>query len=325
MEEIKLKGKGGVSAFDVSHDGKFLAVAQHGLKKNDALLSLLDASTYKLLGVLEKFDENSLHALAFDKDGHLLYSKDNYAVHVLDVQTGETVNSVNTRYNRGIIASRYSHKAISLGSYLEVFDVDREELLFRLDGYEAFQITEPGKISGNVSWLDKKPNFDSFIAAPPVACFSTQNDNRVYFTGVNTTSIIGVDLETRQTETLIPDGVLQAKEIKISSADRYLAVSSQMPQGDFVWEIPSGKRVAPSLISDKYRSSSAFGFHPTAPVLASGSRVGYLTIIDLEKEEILYSENIHGAAINQVQFIENGARVLTAGSDGKLKVTAFPG
>lgn len=322
---VKLKGKGGVRALAVSSDGKLLAVAQHGFKYGDAILSLLDATTLGTIEILERYNDNSIYALAFTADdAYLIFSKDDYVVHVMDVSKRKLVNAIETSYNRKIVTSVSSDRAVFSGRYLEVWNVDTEELLFRLEDYEAFKVTKANKNISDVSWVNKHLAVSSFAAEPAQACFSTKEDNKIYYTGVNNPALYMLNLKTGKTKVVIDDGVLQAKEIKVSRDDKFVAVSSRLPQGDFVWKLSTGKRVATSLISDKYYSGSVLDFHPDAPMLALGSYVGFLTIIDLLKEEVYYSEQIHNANINQVQFIDNGNKVMTAADDGRLIITTLP-
>ncbi len=321
---IKLKGKGGVRAFAVSNKGKLIAVAQHGLKTGDAILSILDAATFETIEVIEVYDENSIYALAFTANDDLLYANNDYVVHVFDTQKMKRVDAIETAQVREIVASISSDKALCLGRYLEVWNIEADELLFRLDDYESFQVVEAGKLPRSLSWSVKSNMPDSFVSEPPAACFSAKSDHKIYYAGVNKSKIFSLDMKTKKSKTLINDGVLQAREIKVSKGDKYLAVSSRYPQGDFVWKVDTGERVAESLINDKYGSASAIDFHPSGTMLALGSIVGFLTIVDLQKEEVIFSEKIHDTGINQVRFSESGSSVMTAANDGKLIITVLP-
>jgi WD40 repeat protein len=275
--------------------------------------------------IIEKYNDNSIYSLAFTADSaYLLFSKDDYVVHVMDIRERKLVNAIETSYNRKIIASISSNKVVFSGRYLEAWDIDTEELLFKLEHYEAFKIIKANKTIDNVSWINKDPDIASFVAEPAAACFSTKDDNKIYYAGANDPVLSVLNLKTGKTKVVIDDGVLQAKELKVSQGDKYIAVSSRLPQGDFVWDLGTGKRVATSLISDKYNSGSVLDFHPDIPMLAFGSHAGFLTIVDLIKEEVYYSEKIHDASINQIQFIEKGIKVITAADDGRVIITELP-
>ncbi|MBE7169598.1 MAG: hypothetical protein INR73_03365 [Williamsia sp.] len=311
-----------IIAMDANAGSTLLAVSQQGATEKDPILTLIDLKTRKEIHIIEHYDLNSIPSLAFSHTQDLLlYSKNDEQVEIFDLKKRSITDSIVTSRNRKIRCAKSSGKVVLSGTATEVWDAGNTTLLWREDKYKAFQ--QHGPVSTKdikASWDPAAASRQAFISQPAAACFF-DHDKKILYAGVNEPKIFVYDLQDKSLAPLLHDGPFQCNDLKLSRDEKYLCSLNQVPAGLFVWNLATKERAARQHANEKEAPSSAIDFHPTKNILAIGSATGYLTLLDIEQEKVLFSECIHDTKISQLLFVNEGRHVITASMSGELLLT----
>lgn len=323
-KKIALKDATAITALDIHEGVQLIAIGQQADTKGKVILSLFNADSLELVSIVETYNNNYIPAVAFSRDGKILfYSRDDDMVLLFDTVKLKGMDYfIDNEKNRKIISSTFDDKIIVSGIDLEVWNIDQREKLWDLDNYKAYEICDTFDLSlGNVSWDFKEyPVTIPYIKEPLSACFFNKGQSILYC-GDNKPSITRVNMQTFVEETFINDGVIQSFNMKVDPSEDFLMVSGQIPNGDFIWDTQKKKRVLVNLYNEKFGHSPSFDFHPSKRILAVGSTVGYLSLVDMDNGNFLLSEKIHQGSISQLKFYQGGSKIISGSIDGQVLVT----
>jgi hypothetical protein len=101
---------------------------------------------------------------------------------------------------------------------------------------------------------------------------------------------------------------------------RWIAAIGAGARGCLVWSADSGMPAGSIFCNIDQNNNTAQALHPTRDLIAYGTIAGYVVLIDLRNNAILYMEKLHDARIWDLSFSADGERLATAGDEGTIVV-----
>lgn len=288
-------------------------------------LSLWDVSTKNMVHLLEDEPYTSVVAMNFDYTGKLLVYSTNDDIFMFDVEGGqrEQLLEMPARITKIVSSGTTPRIAIS-GQQTSVYETQANKTLWSLEDYEGFGITE-GLVIPDLprDWRIKIEAY-GFKNEPAVIAISSDG-NHIFLGGHNKGTIEKIDVNSGAVVNEIFPAPLQAFTMSLGCTEKVLAVSSKIPHASFLWDLESGSRILPQLFSERFGGYSSLCLHHTKRLLASGTRVGFVSLKSLEDGKPLFSEQLHEGPVSQVIFGENVKKIFSAGDDGSVHIIDIPG
>ncbi len=318
-EALPTPNKSPILSLAYSSRLKMLAIGQMGNSINAPSLSLWSSSNKRVVNVIDTDTYGNIWALCFDyRDKYLIFSN-NSNLFCLDVESKQKRElKIDNGKIRTLISSKTSPRVIVSGKHVEVLDIDTGKSIWKSNGYEAGAQTRDLQIEGlPTEWATVGDKL-SFVNEPAtIAMFS--NGEAMLIGGHNKGSIEQVEVGTGRVVKTISPAPLQAYMMSLGCNETVVAVSSKIPYANFVWELDSGKRMAPEIFNEQFGGYSSLCLHPTESLMASGSLVGFVSVQDLNAGGFTFSERLHSGRVSQVLFTDK-ATVYSGGDDGEVRI-----
>jgi len=106
----------------------------------------------------------------------------------------------------------------------------------------------------------------------------------------------------------------------IALNDRWVAVIGRGMHGCGVWSRMTGTAAGDRFCKAGQNNNTCQALHPSRPLVAYGTIAGYVVIVDLEANDILYMEKLHRTRLWDMAFSAAGEHLATAGDDGTINV-----
>jgi WD40 repeat protein len=300
--EIQSKNTTNIEQLAFSPDGKFMAIGQQGVSKNQPNLSLWDLSNLNDPKTIESEDNyHFITGLVFVKNGQsLFYAKDDSCVWECDlstfIKTQVPILSISTR---GMRTSKTKNLVAIYGFQQFVYDFVTEKLIW-LNNYEIDR--DLGDICPVVISQESE-----------VFCFFDQKTSSLKF----------LSLETLELLNVIHDVPSQILDLAISSDNKYVAVLSRPDRELYVWSIEKNTKIQFSQLPEDFLlSGNSMAFHPSKNFLFLGANRGSLYTINLDKEEFL-DFDAWDKDIIVSSFSPDGKLFVVGGRYGDLKAMDF--
>jgi WD40 repeat protein len=110
------------------------------------------------------------------------------------------------------------------------------------------------------------------------------------------------------------------EQLSIDDRKRWIAAVGQGMRGCCVWNCDTGLRAGEIFCNTEQNNNTAQALHPAQDLVAFGTLVGYVVLVNLERNEIVYMERLHETRIWDLSFCLDGRLLATAGDDGSIAV-----
>ena len=236
---------------EYSPDGKQFVTLPNG----EGAMKLWDASTGKLIWVVEKTGKN---ALAFSPDGKTLAVGAWGKVRLYESGTGEHLRDIASAGEKGVNGLAFSPDGSKLAmatgesNLVEVFEFDSGERILTL----TVPMDKPEKGTGGISRVAFSPDGKTLVAA----C-----GGKGWPDYVGKDSVVGVwDAKTWKLRKSFTASTHNVNDLAISPDSKLIAASCHRAHEVKVWKMPTPteeKKIAPEMIADlvKQLDADAFG------------------------------------------------------------------
>lgn len=318
-EALSTPNKSPILSLAYSSRLKMLAIGQMGNSVKIPSLSLWRSSNRKVASATDTDAYGNIWAICFDfRDKYLIFSN-NSKLFCLDIESKQKRElKIDNGQIRTLISSKTSPRVIVSGKHVEVLDIDTGKSIWKSKGYEAGTLTKDLQIQGLPPEWTRVGDKLSFVNEPAtIAMFS--NGEAMLIGGHNKGNIEQVEVGTDRVVKTISPAPLQAYMMSLGCNETVLAVSSKIPYANFVWELDSGKRMAPEIFNERFGGYSSLCLHSTERLMASGSLVGFVSVQDLDSGGFAFSERLHSGRVSQVLFTDK-ATIYSGGDDGEVRI-----
>lgn len=317
-EKIPLKNSNPVLSLAYSKALKLVAIGQMGDSKGSVCLSLWNPYEKKMQTIVEEDPYQNITAVSFDfRDKYLMYA-DNSSLYKYEIFTKNKIvlNTDNSSINK-IGSSKTSPHILVSGKWVEVFNIDVEKAIWRLKDYQAEEKTQGLHIEGLPDeWGLSAPLPEIFNDRASAEIF--EEGNAVLVTGHNQGKVQQIDITTGLISNEIFPAPLQSSALSLGCSENVVAVSATLPYANFLWDLKSGKRIAPEIFNERFGGYSSLCLHPKERVIANGTLVGYVSLQKVDTGVSLFSKQIHESRVGQVIFGDDYNTVFSGGDDGQV-------
>lgn len=318
---LKMESQCPVLSLAYSSRRDILAVGQMGDAENNTTLGLWNPSKRKEIQVLERDAYKSILACCFDhREKYLLYS-DNSQLFRFDIDSNQKqiLKTENEKIER-IVSAKSAPIVVVSGKFVEIFNIDSGNEIWRLDGYRKGTKTKELTISD----LPKKWNSINLTFVNEAASVEISNDGEfILIGGHNKGYVEELNINSKEVLNKIYPAPIQSYTMSLGCHETTLAVSSKIPYANFVWDLESGNRILPDIFNERFGGYSSLCLHPTRRLLASGSLVGFVALQNLEDGSFVFSEQLHNSRVSQVIFASDSNKIFSGGEDGTVQVIEF--
>jgi WD40 repeat protein len=318
--QLILKNKSPVFCIAHSPTHKLLAVGQMGDNVENASLSLWDYEKGKQVDIIEKAPFQNINSVCFDySEKYLVYTANDKLIRY-DISNHKKLAFPDTIKNISKIVSSETPAMIVSGKTTCVLSVDSMETTWRLPEYTGGVNIAGAETSGfPEEWRMKisEKKLDYTTGQAIVEIFG--NGETVIIGGHNQSRIQLLNTRSNEIIKEIPDGPLLGNCMSLGCQESILAVSSRIPDANFLWELKSGKRILPDIFNVRFGGYPSVCVHPTKKFIATGSLVGYVSLQNLDDGKFFYSEKLHTNKVNQV-VLSNEGIIFSGSDDGEVKI-----
>ena len=320
--KLNLKNTKAVNCLEVSPDGKWLVVGQLGNDKGLPGLTIWDTSNWKCVAGIETDTFVNITAVSFNRHSDTMaYITAMENLKFFDLKSMEVKRSITIPKASAVCFGRYKNLLLITSEVLTVFDPQQDKVIWTYDHYKAVGSTN----ELTPEQVKDYPSLASYVKGvfygnrPAVAVFC-EDDTKVMITGNNENKFSVYDLASGNVTAQYPGGVLQADHLITDKAEKYLYVISRMPNADLLWDTKSMERISTKYLNDTHSSSTAVNIHPSSKLIATGYKIGIVSLTDFEKQFLL-NERLHKKSVNALDFSKDGNLLISGGSDGKVILT----
>jgi len=115
-------------------------------------------------------------------------------------------------------------------------------------------------------------------------------------------------------------GLVGADHVAFHPGGQFLSVIGEGSRGCVVVDLHTNKPIVDGFCNNAQNNNLCQDFHPNVPLLAFGTIAGYVVLVDLLRNEMLYAERLHSSRIWDIRFSRDGKLLATAGDDGVIAV-----
>jgi hypothetical protein len=126
------------------------------------------------------------------------------------------------------------------------------------------------------------------------------------------------DAASRSVCQRLPATLTGAWALEFDHSGAYLALVGGGMQGCTVWDLRQEAAVGDIFCHPGQNNNHAQDFHPRLPFVAFGTIAGYIVLVDLKQNEMVYMEQLHPSRIWALRFSPDGKHLFSAGDDGVL-------
>ena len=295
VADIPLEYRGAILSLAYHAKVKLLAVGQMGDPDGRPCLTLWDPLAKKVVAIIEREASRHIWAVCFDYRGKYLLYSDNHSLFIYDIVSGEkrTLITDNGKIARIVSSTMVSRVAVS-GKRVMVLDIDTEEVVWSLAGYEAQD--------------------------DPACVEIFRNGRGVLVSGHNKATIEQIAVDSGAVIRTIAPAPTEVGGMSLGCNERVIVVSSRVPRGNFAWELEGGQRILPSVFNEQFGNSPSLCLHATERLLAMGALAGFVSLQPLDKIELAFHEKLHEGRVNQVIFGDDAKLFYSGGDDGTVKI-----
>jgi WD40 repeat protein len=314
--------EGPVSGLDFSADQTFFFVGKNQSRAEANSLLLFRVSSHEFSSpdlVLSRPPIFSIkafnlsHRVAFsDEEGVKIWNwKSNRLESFL--LNGENISNIDISNDDKYI--------LSSGMETRVWEISDQSISWQLMDYNAFELTESidvSQFSREFTYRQFDSSIFSYVNQPAFGVFV--NGNSFIIGGINSGKLHIGNSTNLDWSSEIEGGPLQIYSGAIGCNNSILAIASKLPRGTFVWNLHSKQRVFCERFNEEYEGITSIAVHPSKPIIALGSLVGFVSVRNLLLDHYLFLEKIHEGPTRILNFSPNGDLLASGGEDGRVVV-----
>jgi hypothetical protein len=136
----------------------------------------------------------------------------------------------------------------------------------------------------------------------------------------NAAELRWLDLQSYQSSRSVVTALAGALSVEMDARGRWVSVIGAGMQGCGVWSSITGAAAGEIFCHPEQNNNTCHALHPLRDLAAFGTIAGYVVVVDLKGNDILYMEGLHESRVWDLAFSADGRHLAAAGDDGTITV-----
>ena len=301
--------KSPIETIACTSDSQKLIVGQVATGEATPTLSIVDINTGNIDKVIEKSDDfdHSIWRLVIDKkDNYIVYlkqEKSNYQIIQYNLKT-EAKNLMmeveNDEIYKGFVISPQNQMVMGLENKIIFYDIETNKVINSIQLDEAKTIHSPSC-------------FTSLGFSP--------DGNLMVVGGLTKGEVLLYDLQKGDVIQRLSAEFNYPSKIVFDPTGNYLFILDYRAKGMFIWNRQTKSWHMEDVFGERYCYITCLDFDKHHPQnLVIGSLYFEVEILDFEKNERLFSDEIHQGRVYDVFFTPDGKKLISPGEDWQIVV-----